>query len=74
MIFVKFAKKFRLIFFETKLDDSFPDSQFEINGHQFPFLRKGRDNKGGGKIVFLKQGLIINRLKQLETKISETIF
>ena len=74
MIFVKFAKKFRLIFFETKLDDSFPDSQFEINGHQFPFPRKYRDNKGGGKIVFLKQGLIINRLKQLETKISETIF
>ena len=74
MIFVKFAKKFRLIFFETKLDDSFPGSQFEINGHQFPFLRKGRDNKGGEKIVFLKQGLIINRLKQLETKISETIF
>ena len=74
MIFVKFAKKFRLIFFETKLDDSFPDSQFKINGHQFPFLRKDRDNKGEGKIVFLKQGLIINRLKQLETKISETIF
>ena len=74
MIFVKNEKKFRLIFFETKLDDSFPDSQFEINGHQFPFLRKDRDNKGGGKIVFLKQGLIINRLKQLETKISETIF
>ena len=74
MIFVKFAKKFKLIFFETKLDDSFPDSQFKINGYQFPFLRKDRDNKGGGKIVFLKQGLIINRLKQLETKISETIF
>ena len=69
MIFVKFAKKFKLIFFETKLDDSFPDSQFKINGYQFPFLRKDRDNKGGGKIVFLKQGLIINRLKQLETKI-----
>ena len=69
MIFVKFAKKFKLIFFETKLDDSFPDSQFKINGYQFPFLRKDRDNKGGGKIVFLRQGLIINRLKQLETKI-----
>ena len=69
MIFVKFAKKFKLIFFETKLDDSFPDSQFKINGYQFPFLRKDRDNKGGGKIVFLRQGLLINRLKQLETKI-----
>ena len=25
---------------ETKLDDSFPDSQFKINGYQFPFLRR----------------------------------
>ena len=59
---------------ETKLDDSFPDSQFKINGYQFPFLRRDRDNRGEGKIVFIKQGLIVNRLKQLETKISETIF
>ena len=59
---------------ETKLDDSFPDSQFKINGYQFPFLRRDRDNREGGKIVFIKQGLIVNRLKQLETKISETIF
>ena len=58
---------------ETKLDDSFPDSQFKINGYQFLFLRRDRGNRGGGKIVFIKQGLIVNRLKQLETKISETI-
>ena len=59
---------------ETKLDDSFPDSQFKINGYQFPFLRRDRDNRWGGKVVFIKQGLIVNKLKQLETKISETIF
>ena len=58
---------------EARLDDSFLDSQFKINGYQFPFLRRNRDNRGGGKIVFIKQGLIINRLKQLETKISETV-
>ena len=28
----------------------------------------------GGKIVFIKQVLTVNRLKQLETKMSETIF
>ena len=59
---------------ETKLDDSLPDSQFKVNGHQFPVLRRDRDNRGGEKIVFIKQVLIVNRLKQLETKISETFF
>ena len=49
-------------------------SQLKINGYQFPFLWRDRDNRGGGKIVFIKQGLIVNRLKQLETKISVTIF
>ena len=58
---------------ETKLDDSFPDSQFKINGYQFPFLRRDRDNRGGGKIVFIKRGQIFSRLKQFETK-SQTIF
>ena len=59
---------------ETELDDSFPGSQFKINGYQFTFLRRNRDDRGGGKLVFIKQGLIVKRLKQLETKISETGF
>ena len=59
---------------ERKLDDSLPDSQFKVNGYQFPVLRRDRDNRGGEKIVFIKQVLIVNRLKQLETKISETFF
>ena len=59
---------------ETKLNDSFPDSQLKITAYQFPFLRGDRDNRGGGKIVFIKRGLIVNRLRQLETTISETIF
>ena len=54
---------------ETKLDDSFPDRQSKINGYQFPFLRRDRENRGGGKIVFIKQGLIVNRLKLLELTI-----
>ena len=59
---------------ETKLDDLIPDNQFKINGYQFPFLIRDGDYRGGEKIVFMKQGLIVNRLKQLETKISKTIF
>ena len=43
---------------ETKLDDSFPDIQFKINGYQSAFLRRDRDNRGG-KIIFIKPGLIV---------------
>ena len=77
MIFVKFAKKVQidtLCIDESKLDDSFPDSQFKINEYQFPFLRRDRDNRGGGKIVFIKQDLVVNRLKQLELKSQKCFF
>ena len=47
---------------ETNLDDSFPDSQFKISGYQFPFLGRDKDKRGGGKIVFIRQGLMVNRL------------
>ena len=43
---------------ETKLDDSFPDIQFKINGYQSAFLRRDRDNRGG-KIIFIKPSLIV---------------
>ena len=59
---------------ETKPHDSFPDSHFKINGYQFPFLRRDRDHTGGGKIVFIKQGMIVNRLKELKTKIRNYFF
>ena len=58
---------------ETKLDDSFPDQQFKIEGYQFPPFRRDRNNDGGGKIVFVKDGLLVNRLTEFETNISETI-
>ena len=35
---------------ETKLDTSFPDSQFKSGGYQFPLVRKDRDSKVGGKV------------------------
>ena len=46
---------------ETKLDNSFPNIQFKIKGYQSPFHRRVRDNRGRGKIVFIKQGLIVNK-------------
>lgn len=41
--------------------------------HFSPFPRD-RHNRDGGKKVSLKKGLIVNRLKSLETKVSETNF
>ena len=34
---------------ETKLDSSFPNSQFRIDGYIFPSYRRDRDNHGVGK-------------------------
>ena len=58
---------------ETKLDDSFPNSQFILENFQFLPFRRDRNSKGGGKLIYLKQGIIAKRLKNLETKFSETI-
>ena len=54
---------------ETKLDNNFPDSQFLIENYQFPPFRRDRNSKGGGKIVYVRQGLISKRLKNFESTI-----
>ena len=58
---------------ETKIDSSFPNSQFKIDGYIFPPYRRDRDNHGGGKMVFIREGFTTKRLENLETKLSETI-
>ena len=37
---------------ETKLDDSFPDQQFHVNGYKM--FRKDRNKFGGDLILFVK--------------------
>ena len=58
---------------ETKLDSSFPDHHFKIEGYQFPPLRRDRNSKGGGKMVFIKEGFIAKQMKNFETINAETI-
>ena len=41
-----------MILRETKLDDSFPTSQFLIEGFQKPF-RVDRDKYGGGTLIYI---------------------
>ena len=43
-----------LIIQETKLDDSFPEGQFHIQGYLPPF-RRDRNRYGGGLLVYIKE-------------------
>ena len=63
---------------ETKLTYDFTDAQLGIKGYQHPPLRRDRPiihpcSFGGGKLVYIKDGLITNRLKNFETPNAETI-
>ena len=58
---------------ETKLDSSFPDHKFKIEGYQFPLFRRGRNSKGGGKLVYLREGFIVKRMPKFNTGKAETI-
>ena len=51
-----------LLISETKLDDSFPLHQFEIEGYHTPF-RLDRNCNGGGIIMYIKSGLPCKELK-----------
>ena len=41
---------------ETKLDDTFPTSQFTIKGYSKPF-RLDRNDKGGGIMLFIREDI-----------------
>ena len=45
-----------LVVGETKLDLSFPSSQFHIDGYSQPY-RRDRDRNGGGVIIFIREDL-----------------
>ena len=58
---------------ETKLDLSFPDTQFKTEGYQFPLFRKDRNSDGGGKIVYVREGLVTKQLPLFESPAIESI-
>ena len=58
---------------ETKIDSSFPDSQFYIDSYQFAPFRRDRNINGGGKIVYIKNGIIAKRISNLEGISTEII-
>ena len=58
---------------KTKLDSSFPNHQFKTEGYQFPPLRRDRNSKGGGKLVFVREGFIAKQIKNFEMGNAETM-
>ena len=52
-----------LVVTETKLDESFPTSQFLIEGYSEPY-RMDRNRKGGGILIFVKEDIPSKRLKR----------
>ena len=42
-----------LVILKTKLDSSFPNSQFEVDGYKSPF-RKDRNSNGGRLLIYVK--------------------
>ena len=64
---------------ESKLTSEIPTSRLHIDGYQYPPIRRDRENAtsnnsyGGGKIVYIKEGLICKRVEKYETPTAETI-
>ena len=46
---------------ETKLDDSFPASQFNVKGFSTPF-RPDRNKNGGGIILYIRSYIVASKL------------
>ena len=50
-----------LMITETKLDDSFQVSQFEIDGFSTPF-RLNRNKNGGGILLYIRSYIVASKL------------
>ena len=53
-----------LVISETKLDESFPNAQFKLNGYEVR-ARRERHKHGGGLTEFVRQDFICKRLKNM---------
>ena len=61
-----------LVLSETKLDESFPNAQFNLDGYEI-IVRWDRDKNVGGLIVFVRRGIICKRISDFELSFSECI-
>ena len=56
---VSTSKIDKLCIDETKLDASFPDTLFKIDGYQFPIFRKDGIHKVVGKTFLRRRALLL---------------
>ena len=56
---------------ETKIDESFPTSQFLIDRFSSPY-RLDRNSNGGGSLVYFKNNIITKSLKTINLSIEAT--
>ena len=54
---------------DTKLDASFLDAQFHSEGYQYPSIRQYRGKNGWGKMIFIRESLIV-KIDYMHTKIA----
>ena len=57
---------------ETKLDESFPSNQFNIENYEIR-RRKDRDNYGVGLIEYIRKGVLSKNLSEFEMNGTEMI-
>ena len=63
-----------LVIVETKIDNSYPEEQFKIEGFSKPY-RLDRNAQGGGIIVYIRENIPSKQLKKHQfTKNMETLF
>ena len=59
---------------ETKLNESFPNSQLAVDGYYNPGqFKRDRNEHGGDLMLFVKQGIPAKRIKTLESEDIEVI-
>ena len=56
-----------------KLDSSYPNAQFNIDGYQFPPFCKDRRGYRGGEMLYIRNRIIAKRLENFEDKHGKTI-
>ena len=52
---------------------NFPNTQVHLPDYQFPPFRRDRNSSGGGKIVYICNGILAKRLTIYETQNKESI-
>ena len=71
-VILKYLSLDYFILSETKLDESFPNAQFTLDGYEIRARRK-RKKFGRGLIEYVRKGLICKRTAKYEPKSNECI-